>query len=72
MPVMTTNALAMEEQLVVLTKTVEALCKMMEDRDVQMASMISKIESLGELNRAIDKPPKLQYVTESSAKQQET
>ena len=44
----------------------------MEDRDVQMASMMNKIESLGESNQAADNPPKLQDVTESSAKQQET
>ena len=69
MPVMTTNALAMEEQLAILTKTIEALCKMVEDRDVQMASMMNKIESLGESNQATDNRPKLQDVTESSAKQ---
>ncbi|GFY80877.1 hypothetical protein Acr_01g0006860 [Actinidia rufa] len=45
---------------------------MMEDHDVQMASMMNKIESLGESNQAVDNPPKLQDVTESSAKQQET
>ncbi|GFZ19590.1 hypothetical protein Acr_28g0002950 [Actinidia rufa] len=72
MPVMTTNALAIEEQLVILTKTVEALCKTMEDRDVQMASMMNKIESLGESNQVTDNPPKLQDVTDSSAKQQKT
>ena len=56
-PVMTTYTLAMEEQLVVLTKTVEALCKTMEDHDVQMASMMNKIESLGESNQIVDNPP---------------
>ena len=69
---MTTNALAMEEQLAVLIKIIKALCKTMEDRDVQMASMMNKIESLEELNQATDNPPKLQDVIESSAKQQET
>ena len=44
----------------------------MEDRDVQMASMMNKIESLGESNQTADNPPKLQDVIESSAKQQET
>ena len=44
----------------------------MEDRDVQMASMMNKIESLGESNQADDNPQKLQDVIESSAKQQET
>ncbi|GFS35682.1 hypothetical protein Acr_00g0041460 [Actinidia rufa] len=41
MPVLTTNALTMEEQLAILTKTVKALCQTMEDRDVQMASMMN-------------------------------
>ncbi|GFY85494.1 hypothetical protein Acr_04g0002320 [Actinidia rufa] len=59
MPIMTTNMLAMEEQLVVLTKTIEVLCKAIEDRDVQMASMMNKIESMGESNQAADNPPKL-------------
>ncbi|GFS40205.1 hypothetical protein Acr_00g0067160 [Actinidia rufa] len=72
MPVMTTNALAMKERLAILTKIVEALCKTMEDRDVQMASMMNKLESLGESNQAADNPLKLQDVTESSTKQQET
>ena len=69
---MTTNSLAMEEQLAILTKTVEALYKTMEDSDVQMASMMNKLESLGESSQATDNPPKLQDLTESSAKQQET
>ena len=41
----------------------------MEDRDVQMVSIMNKLESLGESNQAVDNPPKLQDVTESSAKQ---
>ncbi|GFZ21692.1 hypothetical protein Acr_29g0008540 [Actinidia rufa] len=58
MPVMTTNALAMEEQLAILKKIIEALCKTMQDRDVQMASMMSKLESLGESNQVADNLPK--------------
>ena len=37
-----------------------------------MASMMNKIESLGESNQVTNNPPKLQDVIESSAKEQET
>ena len=56
---MKTNALVMEEQIAILTKTIEALCKTIEDYYVQVAFMTNKIENLGESNQTANNPPKL-------------
>ena len=41
----------------------------MKDRDVQMESMMNKIDSLRESSQATDNPSKLQDASESTAKQ---
>ena len=45
MPVMTTGTTSVEEQLAEMAHTIAKLTKMVEDKDMQIASLINKVEA---------------------------
>uniref|UniRef100_UPI0035D0CEB5 hypothetical protein n=1 Tax=Bartonella sp. AC134YNZD TaxID=3243446 RepID=UPI0035D0CEB5 len=61
---MTTNTVALEEQVSIIAKTLEYLVKAGQERDTQFAMLMNRVEQLGETSQIAATPQKLQEVAE--------